>query len=63
MMMMDLNQKGFSIVVIAFATVTLLSCFNPASSLSIFPRITRSDDAITIDCNPLKNNHLPLCVA
>ena len=60
-MMMD-NQKGYSIVAIAFiATVTLLSCFNPASGLSVFPRITRSDDAITIDCNPLKNkNHFPL---
>ncbi len=49
--MMSANQKGFSSVVFAFATVTLLSCcFSPVSSLSFLPRVTRTSNAIIIDC-------------
>lgn len=32
-----------------FATVTLLSCCSPAAS-SVLPRVTRTDDAIIVDC-------------
>ena len=44
------NQKGFSTVVFAFALVTLLSCFSPVSSYFNLPRVTRTSDAIIIDC-------------
>ena len=38
------DQKGFSIV---FGMVVLMSF---VSSLSIFPRVTRTSDSIIIDC-------------
>jgi hypothetical protein len=41
------NQKGFSTAVVLFAVVTLLS---PASSFFL-PRVSRTDDAVVIDCN------------
>jgi hypothetical protein len=48
--MMCNNQKGFP-TVFAFAMVTLLSCcFSPVSSFFALPRVTRTSDAIIIDC-------------
>jgi hypothetical protein len=48
--MMCNNQKGFP-TVFAFATVTLLSCcFSPVSSYFNLPRVSRTSDAIIIDC-------------
>ncbi len=47
---MSANQKGFSSVVFAFALVTLLSCFSPVSSYFNLPRVSRTSDAIIIDC-------------
>ncbi len=44
------NQKGFR-TVFAIAMVTLLSCcFSPVSSYFALPRVTRTSDAIIIDC-------------
>jgi hypothetical protein len=40
-------QKGK--IILFFATVTFLSCCNPAAS-SVLPRVTRTDDAIIVDC-------------
>jgi hypothetical protein len=49
--MMSGNQKGVSSVVFAFAMVTLLSCcFSPVSSYFTLPRVSRTSDAIIIDC-------------
>ena len=48
--MMGGNQKGFSSVVVAFAMVTLLSFFSPVSSYFTLPRVSRTSDAIIIDC-------------
>jgi hypothetical protein len=46
-MMSGNNQKGIKAVV---AMVTLLSsCFNPVSSFAL-PRVSRTSDAIIIDC-------------
>ena len=42
------SQKCISIFV--FAMVTLLSCISLSSSLGFLPRITRTDDAIIVDC-------------
>ena len=48
---MSSNQKGFPTVVFAFALVTLLSCcFSPVSSYFTLPRVSRTSDAIIIDC-------------
>jgi hypothetical protein len=48
--MMCNNQKGFP-TVFALAMVTLLSCcFSPVSSYYTLPRVSRTDDAIIIDC-------------
>ncbi len=43
------NQKGFP-TVFALAMVTLLSCFSPVSSYFTLPRVSRTSDAIIIDC-------------
>ncbi len=48
--MMNGDQKGFPTVVFAFALVTLLSCFSPVSSYYTLPRVTRTSDAVIIDC-------------
>jgi len=42
------NQKCFSAVSF-FAMVSLLSCFSPASSYFVLPRVSRTNDAIIID--------------
>jgi hypothetical protein len=48
--MMCNNQKGFP-TVFALAMVTLLSCcFSPVSSYFTLPRVSRTSDAIIIDC-------------
>jgi hypothetical protein len=42
------DQKEFSTIVFLFAMVTLLG--SPVSSF-VLPRVTRTDNAIIIDCN------------
>jgi hypothetical protein len=47
---MDHHQKGFSTAVVLLAVVTLLSSCSPASSFASLPRVSRTKDAIIIDC-------------
>jgi hypothetical protein len=47
------NQKGLSTVVL-LAIVALLSYCSPASSFAFLPRVSRTKDAVIIDC---KSNH------
>jgi hypothetical protein len=42
------NQRDFSTITL-FAVVTLLSCCNPVASFFL-PKVTRTDDAVIIDC-------------
>jgi hypothetical protein len=50
------HQKGFSTAVVLLAVVTLFSYCSPASSFAFLPRVTRTNDAIVIDCI---ENHFP----
>ncbi len=55
---MDHHKKGFSTAVVLLAVVTLLSCCGPASSFAFLPRVSRTKDAIIIDC--MSNQLFPL---
>jgi hypothetical protein len=49
------QQKDFSKIIFFFVVVTLLSCCNPVASFFL-PKVTRTDDAVIIDC---KSNEFP----
>ncbi len=55
---MDHHQKGFSTAVVLLAFVTVLSCCGLASSFAFLPRVSRTKDAIIIDC--IRNQLFPL---
>jgi hypothetical protein len=44
------DQKGFSKMIVLLAIVTLLSFCSPASSFAFMPLVSRTDDAVIIDC-------------
>jgi hypothetical protein len=44
------DQKGSSKMIVLLAIVTLLSFCSPASSFAFLPRVSRTDDAVIIDC-------------
>ncbi len=44
------DPKAFSKMIVSFAIVTLLSFCSPASSFAFLPRVSRTNDAIVIDC-------------
>jgi hypothetical protein len=41
----------------ALVTLLLSYCISPASSFAFHPRVSRTDDAIIIDCNNEKQFH------
>jgi hypothetical protein len=43
------QQKYLSKIIFFFVVVTLLSCCNPVASFFL-PKVTRTDDAVIIDC-------------
>jgi hypothetical protein len=47
------NQKCFSTVVFVFAMVTLLSLCSPVTSFLTLPRVSRTSDAVIIDCKDI----------
>jgi hypothetical protein len=53
------DRLVYSSVLSFCAFVTLLSycCISPASSFAFHPRVSRTDDAIIIDCNNEKQFH------
>jgi hypothetical protein len=44
------HQKGLSTAFVSLAIVTLLSYCSPASSFAFLPRVSRTKDAVVIDC-------------
>jgi hypothetical protein len=42
-------QRDFTEIILFFATVILLGSFNPVAGFFL-PQVTRTDDAVVIDC-------------
>jgi hypothetical protein len=51
--------KGFSKFILLLVVVILLSCCSPSSSFAFLPHVSRTDDAVIIDCI---TNNFPLII-